>query len=151
MPVHQPGGGIADPQVALQGQGREAGLGLADEVDGQEPHPQRELGALEEGSGDQRALVMAEVTLEGLAGSHAQHAVGRTPTARTAKTLRPARPFQRRLALSLGSELLEQLKQRHPGLKLNTIHGHDTPLGETTQYSVRPSVAQPVSLAEDSC
>jgi PleD family two-component response regulator len=32
-----------------------------------------------------------------------------------------------RLALRLGPELLEVFEQRHPGLKLDTIHGHGTP------------------------
>ena len=92
---------------------------------------------------------MAGVALEGLACSHAQHAVRRSATARAAKSLRPARVLQRRLALGLGSELLEQFKQRHPPLKLNTIHGHDAPVRKKTHVRVRPSGAQFVSLAED--
>lgn len=48
--------GIADSEVALQGQGREPGLGLADEADHEEPDPQCQLGAFKQGSGDQRGL-----------------------------------------------------------------------------------------------
>jgi hypothetical protein len=36
-------------------------------------------------------------------------------------------------------------------LKLNAIHGHDTPLLGRPQDSVRPPVAQFVSLADISC
>ncbi len=112
--VHEPGGGIAHPQSALQGQGRETALGLADEVHGQKPHRQRQLGALEQGAGDQRGLMMAAVALKGLAGLDPQHAVGRPTTARAAKAVRPTRLLQRRLALRLGTTRLKQLKQRLP-------------------------------------
>jgi hypothetical protein len=95
--------------------------------------------------------MMAAVALKGLAGLDPQHAVGRTTTARAAKAVRPTRLLQRRLALRLGATLLEKLKQRHPRLKLNAIHRHDTPSLETTQDRVRPSVAQIVSLADVSC
>ena len=148
--VNEPGGGITDPQVALQSQGREPGLGLADEVHRQKPHRQPQLGALEHAARDQRGLVMAGVALEGLARSDPKHAVRGTTTARAAKALRPARLLQCGLALRLGTKPLEQLKQRHPGLKLNPIHGHDTPLWRKPRFRVRPLVAQFVSLAEDS-
>ena len=53
--------------------------------------------------------------------------------------------LQRRLALGLAGVALEELKQRHPRLKLDSIHSHGThPLAEP-DVSVRPSVAQPVS------
>ena len=46
--------GIADAQITLQGRRGQARLGLADEVDRQEPNRQRQLGALEESSRNQR-------------------------------------------------------------------------------------------------
>ena len=145
--VHEPGAGIADPQVPLQCQSRQTGLGLTDEVHRQKPHRQAQLGPLEHGAGNQRSLVTAGVAPEGLAGSDAQHAVGRTTTAGAAKALRPARVLQRRLTLSLGPELLKQLKQRHPPLKLNTIHGHDAPRSQRNPCQGAPLGAQFVSLA----
>jgi hypothetical protein len=124
---------------------------LADEVNGQEPDRQRQLGALKQGAGNQRGLVMTSVALEGLAVSRSQNAVGLTATARTAKARRPARLFHRCLALCFGPEVCEKLKHRHSGLKLNPIHGHDTPLSRKAQDSVRPPVAPPVSPAASCC
>ena len=149
--LNEPGGGIADTQVALQGQRREPGLRLADQINRQKPYFQPQLGALEQGAGNQRGLVMAGVALEGLAALGSQHAVGRAATARANKPRRPASPLQRRFTLRLGPELPEKLEQRHPGLKLNSIHRHDTPLLKKTLDSVRPLVTHLVSLAEDSC
>ncbi len=57
--VDPPSGGVADSQVALQGQGRQPGLGLADQVQGQKPRRQGQLGALKQGAGDQRGLLAA--------------------------------------------------------------------------------------------
>ena len=94
---------------------------------------------------------MAGVALEGLAGLRSQHTVGRTTTAWAAKALRPARLLQRCFTLRLGPEVMEKLEQRHPGLKLNSIHGHGSPHLKKFQDSVRPVVTHLVSLAEDSC
>ena len=65
--VDQPSGGVAHPQITLQGQRRESGLGLADQVDRQKPDRQRQLGALKHRANDQRGLVVAGIALEGLA------------------------------------------------------------------------------------
>ena len=45
--MHQPGGAIAGTQVALERQRRQPGLVLADEVGGQEPRSQWQLGAVQ--------------------------------------------------------------------------------------------------------
>jgi len=80
-----------------------------------------------------------------------EYVVCGTPSARAAEALRPARLLrQRRLALGRGTELFEQLTQRHPLLKLNTIHSHlglligktqtqCAPAGDSKRESVRPS------------
>lgn len=60
-------GGIAYAQVAFQGQRRHPGHGLAEEVQGQEPLEERELGVLEQNAGDERSLPAADFALEGLA------------------------------------------------------------------------------------
>jgi hypothetical protein len=73
----------------------------------QEPGRQSQLGTLKQGAGDQRGLAMADIALEGLAGSDPQHAVARATTARAAKTHRPARALQRCFALRLGPVLPE--------------------------------------------
>ncbi len=122
--VDQPGSRIIDPQIALQRQGRQPGLGLTDQINGQKPHGQSQFGGLEWRPGDQPGLVMAGVALEGLAGAAAQHAVRGPAAAWAAKPIPPAQALQCRHALGLGAEVLEVLEQRHPVLELDSIHGH---------------------------
>jgi hypothetical protein len=105
--VDQPSGRIADPEVALQRQGREPGHGFGDEIDRRELHDQSQFGGFEQGPGDQRGLMMAGVALEGLAGAAAQHAVCGSAATRAAKPVRPACAPQRRRALLLGAVVLE--------------------------------------------
>ena len=96
-----------------------------DQVDRQEPERQRQVGALEQGARDEGRLQPAFLALEGLADSDAEHVMLRLAAARATEALRPARLFQRRLALRLGAELLEKLGQRQARLKLDAIHRHD--------------------------
>jgi len=70
-----PGRGVADAQVSLQGQRRKSGLGLADQIDGQEPNAQWQLGVLEQAAGGQRGLVPASLALEEPAGAVPDHPV----------------------------------------------------------------------------
>jgi len=63
--MHQPGAGIADAELSFQGQGRQAGFGLADQVDRQKPNGQRQVAALKDGSRKNRGLVVAGVALKG--------------------------------------------------------------------------------------
>jgi hypothetical protein len=61
--VDPPGGRVTDPQEAFQRQGRQPGLGLADEIDGQEPHRQGQLGPLKHRPDDQGCLLTAGAAL----------------------------------------------------------------------------------------
>lgn len=72
--VDQPGGGVTHAQLALQGPGRQPGLGLTDQVDRQEPGGQRQLAALKHGAGNQRGLMTARVALKDLADSKTRSA-----------------------------------------------------------------------------
>jgi hypothetical protein len=63
----QPSDWGVHPQIALAGQRRDAGLGLADEMDGQERGRQRQLGELHQRARSQRGLVPARTALEQLA------------------------------------------------------------------------------------
>ncbi len=47
--LEQPGGVVVDAKLAPQFQGRDAALGLGEEVDVEEPSGQRQLGGLEDG------------------------------------------------------------------------------------------------------
>ena len=97
--LDQPSGGVADPQVAFERQGRQAGFHLADEIDGQVPHPQGQLGAPKDRPSDQGGLLSAAPALEDLARPDPQHVVAALPAMRTAQPLRPAQLLERRLAL----------------------------------------------------
>jgi hypothetical protein len=55
--------------LALQGQRRQPGLRLADQVDRQKAGGQRQLGALEQRAGDRRCLMSTGQALEDLAGT----------------------------------------------------------------------------------
>ena len=71
--LHPPGRAVTDSQLAFERQGGKIVLGLADQVDGKKPGGERELGAVKEGSGNQRGLLVAHPALEGLPGADMQH------------------------------------------------------------------------------
>lgn len=122
--VDQPGGAVAGAQLALERQGRQAGLVLADQENRQEPGAQRQLGAVHHRAGRQRGLVPAASTLEELARPVAHHVVLRRRTARADKSIRPAQLNQRCGALLFRAVAAEKLRQRHPGLELHSVHWH---------------------------
>ena len=126
--VDEPSGRIAHPEVALECERRQSGLGLADQVDREEPGRQRQFGALHHGAGDQRRLMSTRLALEQRVGSPAYPAVSNAITARTPKPRRPACLLQSRLAGWLGSVALEKLGHGQSGLKLDSVHRHGTPL-----------------------
>ena len=99
--VDEPGGGVAHSEVAFEGERREAGLGLAEQIDSQEPHGERQLRGVEDGPGSQRSLMLTWVALERLSPPAAEDTVRSCAAARTAKSLRPAGTLQRLLALGL--------------------------------------------------
>ncbi len=126
--VQQPGGGIAHAQVSLESQGRDAGLGLTDEVDGQKPGRQRQLGVLHQGASGQRGLKAAAAALVELAGALRHKIVLRAGAVRAAKPLRPTRALERLGALRFGAEMAQKLRDRHTVLKLDLVAGHqDSP------------------------
>jgi len=134
--VDKPGSGITHSQIPLQSQRRQTRLGLADEVDRQEPHGQRQLGALKHRSGDQRGLMPTGVALKHLARPPAQHTVRPLTAARTGKPVRPTCRLQGCCALRLAAEPLGELRHRQTRLKLDSIHGHGAALRVVTESSI---------------
>ena len=65
--VQQPGRGVAHPDLALERQSRQPGLGLADEVDREEPVCQRQFGVHHQTVSAQRGLMPTAIALEKLA------------------------------------------------------------------------------------
>lgn len=149
--VDKPRGGVAHPQLSLERERRQPGLGLTDEVDRQEPDRQGQFGGLEDGASDQRALMPAGIALEQLPGAATQHAMRRTAATRAAKTLRPARLLKRRLALLLGAVPLEKLRHRQARLELDSIHRHASTHRNELGQRIRAEVAHHVSLAYVHC
>lgn len=88
--VRRTGGGVAHTELALERQRGQSGLGLADEVDRQEPSAQRQLGVLHQAPGGQRGLVTAALALKEPACTMADDVVLGAITARAAKSLGPA-------------------------------------------------------------
>ena len=64
-----PGGVVVDAQLAPQFQGRDAVLGLREQVDGEKPSGEGQLGGLEQGAGQQGEPALAAVPMEGGAAS----------------------------------------------------------------------------------
>ena len=64
--LYQPSRGVAHAQLPFKIECRQAGLGLADQINCQEPNAQCQVGALEQGACDQGCLQPAALALEGL-------------------------------------------------------------------------------------
>jgi len=149
--VHQPCGWIAYTQVTLERECRQAGLGLADEVDRQEPHRQWQLGPLKHGASDERCLMPTRVALKDPMGTSTQNTMRCAAAARTGEALRPARTLQRLGAKRLRALELEELRHRQAGLKLDAIHGHCAATQNEQWEQVKSVRAHHVSLAEHHC
>jgi hypothetical protein len=104
------------------------GLGLADEMDGQEPGRQRQLGVLHQRARSQRGLVAARTALEQLAGTVTDNVVLHAGATRAAKPIRPTRAPNRIGTLRFGAKVGQKLRNRHAGLELDLVAGHrDSP------------------------
>jgi hypothetical protein len=104
-----PGGLIGDAQHPLQLVCANALLGLAHDVDGKEPLPQRQLRVVEDGADADAELVAAAVTIELPALDDPRDFV--RVAARAADAVRPAQPFQVGVALVLAPEPFNQLRK----------------------------------------
>ena len=123
--VDQPCRGVAHAQLSPERQGRQPGLGLADQVDRQEPGGQRQFRTLKDGAGNQRGLMAAGGALKDFARAVTEYVVRGFRASRATKPLRPAGRLKSLLALCLGSVVLEKFRHRQPRLKLNSVHRHD--------------------------
>ena len=145
--MHQPSGAVPCAQVAHERQRRQPGLVLADEVDGQEPDAQRQLGAVEHRASGQRRLMATFLALEQPARAVAHNVVFCAIATRAAKPIRPAHRSERRGALVFAAVAGEELQHRHTKLKLDSVHRHGWPLGSNMSQR-RGRQAHGLSLAE---
>ena len=125
--LDEPGGLVANPQVALEFEGGDVVLGLREQVHGQEPARQRQLGRLEDRAADHAALVPAAGALEVQAPLTAKRTALGAAARRAGKASRPARFDQRRLALVIAAVKVHKLGHRKSGLKLHSVHRHGSP------------------------
>jgi hypothetical protein len=123
--LQRPSGGVAHAELALERQGRQPRLGLAEQVDHQEPCAQRQLGVLKQAAHGQRCLVTAGLALEQLTSAVANDLVFSCVAAQTTKSAGPASDLDGLGTLLLGAEALYELWYRHAVLELNGVEGHD--------------------------
>ena len=96
--LNPPGGVGRDPEPPAQLDVGQAFLALGEQMHGAEPHPHRQLGALQDGAGDQRCLIAAAPALQQLTVADLAILCRRAP--RTLEALRPA-PGEPRLPARL--------------------------------------------------
>ncbi len=114
----------AADQVELERQGRDIGFGLTDEVDGQEPDRQRQLGVFYHRASGQRGLKAVTAALVELAGALHRKIALRDGAPRTAKPVRPAHSPEHLGALRFGAEVVQKLRNRLTVLVLNLVAGN---------------------------
>ena len=134
-----PGRAITDSQLAFERQDGKVVPRLADQVDGEEPGGQRELGDVKEGSGNQRDLLVAHPALERLPGADMQYTVESALTTGTPVSVRPARFLKGRFALFFRAVQTLKFRKGKSLLKLDAIHGHFEPpsvkIGDGAYYT----------------
>jgi hypothetical protein len=116
----------AHAEQALQSGRRDTALAGADMEDGEEPFPERLLGLLEHGSGDQRLLVAAGVVFKGLARRQVMRPIRDAGSA--AEPVKPFPPGQVIPALAFVAEAIE--KVRHGARKIGFDHARSSIHGD---------------------
>jgi len=148
--MHQPSGGVAHADLALQGQRRESGLGLTDQVNGQEPGGQGPLGAGKQSAGRERALVAASVALVQPPAVALNKAMRGGCTGWADESVGPAYARQRVLAARLVAEVAQEVRQRHAGLELDGVAGHGCQSAKRGHQGIEGR-AHRVSSADECC
>ena len=145
--LHEPGGLVANTQVALEFKRGDIVLGLGQQVHRQEPARQRQLGRLKDRAADDAALVPAGSALEVQPPFAPKRAAVAAPARRTGKALGPARFDQRRLATLLTAVPVHEFGHRKPGLKLHSVHRHCSPPVSVNPFSeTSGSLDEPAEL-----
>ena len=109
--VQQPGRVVFHAQVAAELQRGDASLGLADQIEGQEPGRQRQFGGLHDRASRERGLMAAGAALITLEAAAVDEPMLLAIAAGTAEPIRPARLLQSSLTLLLGAVEPLELRQ----------------------------------------
>lgn len=121
--------------LVLELQRRGAVLGSCQQVHGQEPTRQGQLGSLKNRSANQAGLVSAVNKLPVQQTIAPKRQAVRACALAAYEALRPARADDDPLALVLAAVPLEELRHRQSLLKLNAVHSHGSPLSWMTSSS----------------
>ena len=122
---------------------------LAEEIDRQEPSPQRQLGVLHQAARSQRGLMPAPIALKQLAGPVTDNVVGGRIAAGAMKPRRPARSLHALNALRLAPKAGQELRDRHALLELNLVGCHGVVSVEGERH-FRPATSSNSEPAEAS-
>jgi hypothetical protein len=98
---------------------------MADQVNGEEPCSQWQLGLLQQTACGQRSLVAAAVALRQPPSGLAEDAVFAAVATRTTEFLRPSRLLDCCGALRLSVRSLKEICYRHATLDLDLVEGHE--------------------------
>lgn len=109
---------------------------LSQQIDGQKPRAQRQVGLGEQRAAGQRDLPLATIALVHIA--MFEMTVAGMAAVLTAKSARPAYLRQRLAALRLAAVTVKKDPQTHAGLKLHLILLHDTSSVSSDGCSVYP-------------
>ena len=122
--VQQPSGRVAHTELAFERQRRQTSLRLTDQINGQEPGGQWQLGVLHQTASSQRCLMPTAIALEQTPSAVTDNTVRVAVAARATKAARPTSALDRRGAMRLGAKVAMKFRQRHSGLKLDSVEGH---------------------------
>ena len=122
--VQQPGRVVVHAQVAAELQRGDPSLGLADQIEGQKPGGQWQLGGLHDRAGRERGLMAAVATLITLEPPAIDQSMLMAIAVGTAEPIGPARFLQSSLTLLLDAVEPLELRQRETFLVLDRAAGH---------------------------
>jgi hypothetical protein len=122
--LEQPGGLVAHAQMALEFERQDIVLGLRQQVHGQEPSGQRQLGGLKDRPAHHRRLLPACRTLPVGQPLPFKRAMTSLPTLRADESARPTQRHHRSVAFLLRSVALHELRHRQTLLKLHFVDPH---------------------------
>ena len=124
-----PRGFVVHPEMALQLQRRHVGLGRSQQVDGQQPGAQRQLGRLEDRAAQQGRLMTTRTALVVDLPAAEKARPSAVATGRAAEAVRPACPVQGAVRFRFGAVLLHEFDHRQTLLELHEIDRHGGALG----------------------
>ena len=120
---------VVHAQMALQLQSRHVRLSRSQQVDGQQPSAQRQLGRLEDRAAQQGRLMTTRTALVVDLPAAEKARPSTVATGRAAEAMWPTRLVQGAVGFGFGAVLLHELDHRQTLLELDEVDRHDGALG----------------------